>query len=156
MFSKSRSRKKPAFRCNKFNTYSFLSCREKSTLILFCLCRLTGTFASRSRPLNEHEHICHAYVYRHAMFECHSLNIVWDIASIAQVTNLSSLRRIYDLEWRTRSSDLENVIYTFSRTILIHSKVDGHCLKSFWNSETFIIFTIKSCVTLNEWRPRSI
>ena len=30
---------------------------------------------------NEHEHVCHAVIYRHAKFECNSLNIVRDIAS---------------------------------------------------------------------------
>ena len=32
----------------------------------------------------------------------------------------------------------------------LHSKLDGHCLNSFLNNQTFIIFTIKICVTLNE------
>ena len=33
-----------------------------------------------------------------------------------------------------------------------HSKLDGHCLNSFWNNRTFIIFMInlRSCVILNE------
>ena len=32
----------------------------------------------------------------------------------------------------------------------VHSKLVGHCLNSFWNNQTYIIFTIKICVTLNE------
>ena len=34
----------------------------------------------------------------------------------------------------------------------LHSNLDGHCLKSFWNNQIFIIFTFK----IFEWRSRSI
>ena len=33
----------------------------------------------------EHEQICHAYVYRRTKFECHSLHTVRDMAIIVQV-----------------------------------------------------------------------
>ena len=32
----------------------------------------------------------------------------------------------------------------------LHSKLDGHCLNSFENNQTFIIFMLKICVTMNE------
>ena len=32
-----------------------------------------------------HEQMCHAYVYRHAKFECHSVNTVRDMAIKVQV-----------------------------------------------------------------------
>ena len=38
-------------------------------------------------------------------------------AIIIQVKHLSSLRTICDLEWRTRSSDWEKIIWAFSRTV---------------------------------------
>ena len=63
---------------------------------------------------NEHEHICHTYIYRHAKCECHSLNTV-KISIIVQFKHLLSLRCSCDLERRTRSSDWENI--TFISTI---------------------------------------
>ena len=51
-------------------------------------------------------------------FECHSLNTARDIVIIVQVTNLWSLRRSCELEWRARSSDWEKSISNFSRTTL--------------------------------------
>ena len=47
---------------------------------------------------NEHEHVCHAYVYRRAKIECHSLNAVRDVGIIVQVKRLLRLRRSCDLE----------------------------------------------------------
>ena len=70
--------------CKKWPTvvasyaYCLLSYREHATLIC-CLCRPTVTLHQGQR--NEHEHIGHPKVYRHAKFECNSLNIVQDIAS---------------------------------------------------------------------------
>ena len=49
---------------------------------LFYLCRPTVTLHQSQGHQDEHEQTCHAYVYRHAEFECHSLNTVRNIAII--------------------------------------------------------------------------
>ena len=74
-----------------------LRCRENSTLN-DCLCRPTMTLHQGQG--HRHEEIYHACVYRHANFECHSLNSVRDMAIIVQVKHLSCLRRTCDLERR--------------------------------------------------------
>ena len=40
------------------------------------------------------------------------------------------------------------VLTPFNRTYL-HSKLDRHCLNSFWNNRIFILFMTKICMTLN-------
>ena len=47
---------------------------------------------------DEHQHICHADAYRHATFECHSLNIVRDTVITVHAKHQSCLRRRCDLE----------------------------------------------------------
>ena len=47
---------------------------------------------------NEREQICHEHVYRHAKFECHSLNTVRDMSITVQVKHVSRLRRSCDLQ----------------------------------------------------------
>ena len=69
-------------------------------------------------------YICHALVYRHAKFECHSLNIVRDVATTAQVKHLSSWRLSCDLEWRSRPSDWQKIKIDLSSDYL-HSKLFG-------------------------------
>ena len=64
---------------------------------LIFLCLLTMTLHEAQGRRNEHEQMCHAYVYRHARFECHGLNTVRDMAIIVQVKQLSGLRRSCDL-----------------------------------------------------------
>ena len=64
-----------AYRCSKYNACCLLSCRDNSTLNV-CLCRPTMTLHHGQGHRNEHEQICHAQVYRHAKFQCHSLNTV--------------------------------------------------------------------------------
>ena len=49
--------------------------------IEFWLCRPTMTLHQAQGHRNEHEHICPVLVYRHAKFECNSLNIARDITS---------------------------------------------------------------------------
>ena len=56
---------------------------------------------------NEHQQICHAKIYRHAQFECHSSNIVPNITIIVHVQHVSSLRHSCDLECRQGLCDLE-------------------------------------------------
>ena len=51
------------------------------TFLFVCLCRTLVLMHQGQGRRNEHEHIWHPYVYHHAKFECHSLNIVRDIAS---------------------------------------------------------------------------
>ena len=81
-----------ANRCSNFNACCLLSCRNNSTLNC-CLSRPTVTLHHGQGHQNEHEQKHHAYIYRHAKFECHSLNTVREMAIIVQVKHLSSLGR---------------------------------------------------------------
>ena len=77
---------------------------------------------------NEHEPTYHSSVYRHAKRECHGANTVRDMAIIAQVTDLSRLRRSCDHEWRARASDMrKDYVDLYSDYIL--NKVDGDLLE---------------------------
>ena len=81
---KKEKEKKKAYRCSKFNAYYLLSSRGNSTLIcLLCrpLCPCTrGNVNKTSMSIL----IYHTYDYRHAKFECHSLNIVRENTIIVQ------------------------------------------------------------------------
>ena len=96
-------KKKKAYRCGKFNAYCLLTCWDNSTPIFFPAKQLCD-LASRSRSS------AWAYVYCHAKFECHGLNIVWNITLTVQVKHMSSLRCNCQLQWRSRSLDWENSI----------------------------------------------
>ena len=63
------------YRCSKLNAGCLLSCRDNPALNV-CLCRLPMTLHQGQGHRHEHEQICHAQVYRHARFECHSFNTV--------------------------------------------------------------------------------
>ena len=86
------------------HAYCLRSCGVNSTLNS-SLCQATVTLHQGQGRGNEHGHIRYVYVYRHAKFECHSLNIVRYITIKLQVTTLSSLCRSCGLELRSRSSD---------------------------------------------------
>ena len=91
---------------------------EINSALNCCLCRTSMTSHQGQGHRNEHERICHAYVYRHAKFTYHSLTTLRDMATRVQIKNVSRSRRSCDLERRARSSDWEKITYTFSRTNL--------------------------------------
>ena len=56
-----------AYRCSKFNAYCLLSSQDNALFNTgFCRCRPSVTLHQGHQ--NEHEHGCHAQVYRHAKF----------------------------------------------------------------------------------------
>ena len=61
-----------------------------------CLCRHSVTLHQGQGHQNEHEHIWHLHVYRHAKFQ-------WILSEILHKKK-SRLRRIGDLKWRSSSS----------------------------------------------------
>ena len=86
----------------------------------FFLCQSTVTLYQDQGHRNEHEHICHANVYRHAKFECHSLNIA-DILVNSKVQVKQNFKFETQLRpWvKVKVIGLAKVISTFSRTIFI-------------------------------------
>ena len=83
-------------------------------------------------------HITHnlsVTVYRHAKFECHSLNIVREISIILQVKHVFKFESQLFIRLRKDHIDLSSDY--------VLSKHGGLCLNIFWNNGTFIIFTIK-------------
>ena len=64
--------------CNPVSVFiaCFYSCRNNECIAgLFFLCQATVTLHQGQGYGHEHGHVrCHAYVYRRAKFECHSLN----------------------------------------------------------------------------------
>ena len=66
-----------------------------------------------------------------------------------QIKHLSNLKCNCDLEWRSRSSDWEMILWTFRWTICTAIVMGISC--SFWNNRTFIIFMIKICVSVWPW-----
>ena len=74
-------------------------CLDNSTLNVFFLCQVIVALHQGQVHWTEHEHVCHAYVYRYVKFECHSLiTIIRDIINKLNVKKLSSLSRNCDLK----------------------------------------------------------
>ena len=79
---------------------------------------LWPSFKGKGNQSELYIYIWHAKVYRHARFDCQSINIIRSITIKLHIKNLSSLRCNCDLEWRLRASDWQR-------------------LKSFWNNNYF-------------------
>ena len=109
-------------------------CRDNSTPICLPL-PAHGDLASSPRSLKG----AWAYnvIYRHAKFECRDINCYYSTNTFF----LLRFRRSYDLEWRVKVIGLRKDYIDLSSDYL-HSKRDGHFLQSFWNTRTYIIYTI--------------
>ena len=108
-------KRKKAYRCSKFNAGCLLFCRHNLTLN-FCLCRSTMTLHQGQGNRNEHGYIWHAYVYRHAKFGCHSLNIVRDTSYGYYNTSLTFVRFEMEL-WPSMKSKVIGLRNDYNRML---------------------------------------
>ena len=79
---------------------------------------------------NDHQYISHEYIYLHAKFECHSLNILQDITIKVQIKAFVNFEKQWLLRVKVKVIGLRaNYIDLYSN--YLHSKHDGHFLKTF-------------------------
>ena len=142
----------------EFNPYAYclLSCRDLSPTPIDFQVSAKPLWSCQG-PRNKHERInvmqkSTILICRHAKWECHSLKVKilsekFGLLVNCKLKQLWSLRRSCDLEAQGHRTRKDYILYVD----YLDSKLDGHCLKSFWNNPTFIhdFHRLRSCVSFS-------